>query len=380
MQALLVQFLGLAANPVAPTMTQAQAQADLAPASRSIRPGQPLQATTLAQSAGVVKAALGSATVAAPAGAINAVPTGSAVDSTAGAAAVGHATTMRWQPQADASAAVATAKTSALPETLGVATSRVALGGETGSAHTSLAAAWNSTVAAQSAAPQMPGGAAVPVLRDVTQESLSLPATDGLTQAAAVTSLVASLSESELGMNAHKRGGARAEPVAVDVPAVSGTGVSAPSASVASAATSAVAASGQGLEQTVAEQVKYWISNDVHNAQLKFDGLGAAAVQVNISMSGTQAQVVFQSDQAHTRELLGNAMTQLDQMLRGQGLTLTAAWVGSSGQQGQFGAQSQSPQSGPLPASEAAPLQSIAVAPTARRNVAPTDRALDLFV
>jgi flagellar hook-length control protein FliK len=97
-------------------------------------------------------------------------------------------------------------------------------------------------------------------------------------------------------------------------------------------------------------------------------------------MSGNQAQVVFQSDQAHTRELLGNAMTQLDQMLRGEGLTLTAAWVGSSGQQGQFGAHAQSQQPGQMPASVAPAAQSIAAAPTARRSVAPTDRAVDLFV
>jgi flagellar hook-length control protein FliK len=132
------------------------------------------------------------------------------------------------------------------------------------------------------------------------------------------------------------------------------------------------------VEQAVAEQVKYWISNDVHNAQLKFDGLGAASVQVSISMSGNQAQVVFQSDQAHTRALLGNAMTQLEQMLRGEGLTLTSAWVGSSGQQGQFGANSQPPQ--PTSALPPAATQALAPVPAPASTIASSDHAVDLFV
>ena len=165
----------------------------------------------------------------------------------------------------------------------------------------------------------------------------------GLTQAASAPTLVNALAESDQGLGVRRRDATNAEPNRLETATPTPAGFIPASGAPSSVglASSGASASGQVLEQAAAEQVKYWISNDIHNAQLKFDGLGPQSVQVNISMSGNQAQVVFQSDQAQTRELLSNAMAQLDQMLRGEGLTLTAAWVGSSGQQGQFGSSAQ---------------------------------------
>ena len=81
----------------------------------------------------------------------------------------------------------------------------------------------------------------------------------------------------------------------------------------------------------VAEQVKYWISQDVQNAQLKLDGLGSKPVEVSISMSGNEAHVAFRTDELQTRGVLENAGAQLKDMLQSQGLVLSGVSVGTSG-------------------------------------------------
>ena len=233
---------------------------------------------------------------------------------------------------------------------------------------------WQSTVPSAAAATgAQPGAASVrDGAADATPQTLS-----GLTQTSSGSSVVSALVASEVGGYGRRRNSASvaSEPTGVAGPASATLTGSTSSAVI----TSGTSATGQPAEQAVAEQVKYWISNDVHNAQLKFSGLGTESVQVNISMSGNQAQVVFRSDQAQTREMLGNAMTHLDQMLRAEGLTLTSAWVGSSGQQGQFGAASQQAQPSPQVAPVANPVQAVA-APAPVRPQVVTDRALDLFV
>jgi flagellar hook-length control protein FliK len=101
------------------------------------------------------------------------------------------------------------------------------------------------------------------------------------------------------------------------------------------AAAARSAATVSAFAQDVAKQCQVWISSDVRNAELQLDGVGDQPVQVQISLSGNEAQVVFRTDQAQARDLLGGAMSTLDQMLRGQGLALAGAWVGGSGTQGQ---------------------------------------------
>ena len=354
MQALLVQFLSLAASPpVQPTAaTVPDSVPSSAPAMSPQAAGSPLQA--------------GSAFTL-PAGAVG----GPGVDT-----ALGHASAMRWLPKADAIAVAPTdqATTATATNTQAWSIVGTAPGGQAAGLNEQETASWQSTITTHSAPQELQAGA---ISRDAAQQSLSQPASD-FVRAAAVTGLVASLSGSESGVSARKRGAAAATNVGVDVPSASGLGSVASGSPAGSVSASSAAAPGQGVEQAVAEQVKYWISNDVHNAQLKFDGLGSASVQVSISMSGNQAQVVFQSDQAHTRALLGNAMTQLDQMLRGEGLTLTSAWVASSGQQGQFGANSQSHQ--PTSALPPAATQAPTPVPAPASPSAPSDRVVDLFV
>lgn len=127
------------------------------------------------------------------------------------------------------------------------------------------------------------------------------------------------------------RPGRRTAKAVVDNPLPSGFGVVMDSAAAAARSTATVSA----FAQDVAKQCQVWISSDVRNAELRFDGVGDQPVQVQISLSGNEAQVVFRTDQAQARDLLGSAMGTLDQMLRGQGLALAGAWVGGSGTQGQ---------------------------------------------
>ena len=58
------------------------------------------------------------------------------------------------------------------------------------------------------------------------------------------------------------------------------------------------------LEAYIAEQVTYWISQDVQSAELTLDGMGASPVEVSISMQGNEAHITFRSDDAATREVL----------------------------------------------------------------------------
>ena len=82
----------------------------------------------------------------------------------------------------------------------------------------------------------------------------------------------------------------------------------------------------------MAEKLNYWISRGVQNAELKLDAFGGGTVQVNIAMSGLDAQVEFRSDQPEARRLLTDAMPQLRDMLKGEGLSLSGGFVGTSAQ------------------------------------------------
>lgn len=111
-------------------------------------------------------------------------------------------------------------------------------------------------------------------------------------------------------------------------------------------AVNAAAATLAATPTDIAQQFQYWINSDVQSAELQVDGMGAEPVQVQISLSGNEAQVVFRTDQAQTRELLGQALGTLDHMLRSQGITLTGGWIGGSGGRGQssaYGGQGANP-------------------------------------
>ena len=85
------------------------------------------------------------------------------------------------------------------------------------------------------------------------------------------------------------------------------------------------------FQSVVADEVAYYISNDVQNAEMKLEGVGGGPVEVSINMQGKEAQVVFRTDEVQTRAMLEGATTQLKDMLQQQGVVLTGVYVGTSG-------------------------------------------------
>jgi flagellar hook-length control protein FliK len=136
-------------------------------------------------------------------------------------------------------------------------------------------------------------------------------------------------------------------------------------------------------EAPVTEQMSYWVSRDVQNAQLRLDGFGTDGVEVNITMQGKEAQVDFRTDMPEAREALEGASAQLKDMLSREGLVLSGVSVGTSAQgQAQTTAQQRKDQqaarqarvSAATSASERSALQPLAA------PVRSGPGALDLFV
>ena len=99
------------------------------------------------------------------------------------------------------------------------------------------------------------------------------------------------------------------------------------------------------LETYVAEQVTYWINQDVQNAELKLEGIGVDPVQVHITTQGNEAFVTFTTDEQQARDALENARQQLQEMLQSQGVILSGLSVGSNGA-GNSGSQERNPRQG----------------------------------
>lgn len=132
-----------------------------------------------------------------------------------------------------------------------------------------------------------------------------------------------------------------------------------------------------GAEDAVAEQVAYWVHQNIQNARMtvKHDG---QPVEVSVSLTGNEAHVAFGSDEVQTRELLDGSVAQLRDMLRQEGLVLSGVTVGESGRrQGDEGASSGNPKNAPRQAQVAVPAVDVQVAGRARVQ---GDRAVDIFV
>jgi flagellar hook-length control protein FliK len=160
-------------------------------------------------------------------------------------------------------------------------------------------------------------------------------------------------------------------------PGYSGTtlGVSAPDFSQSGAAAPITAP-----EMQVAEQVTYWVSHNVQNAELKLDGLGLSPVEVSISVQGKEAQITFRSDEAATRGVLEAAGAHLKDMLQREGMVLTGVSVGTSGSGESSGAERRARQTARQ--GVIAPLQvaSAATQDANRRANSMAGRSVDLFV
>ena len=83
-------------------------------------------------------------------------------------------------------------------------------------------------------------------------------------------------------------------------------------------------------EDALAEQVAFWVSENLQNAELTVTHDGKP-VEVSVSMSGKEAHIVFGSDQSETRELLDASVAQLRDLLHSEGLILSGVTVGASG-------------------------------------------------
>lgn len=157
----------------------------------------------------------------------------------------------------------------------------------------------------------------------------------------------------------------------------------APPQPVATSAPSAAILDAPGVvapvEVYVAEQVKYWISNDVQNAEMKLDGIGKNPVEVSISMQGNEAHVAFRTDELQAREALENASLHLKDLLQREGLVLSGVSVGTAGAgAGDSGAQDRKSRQGARVATVASAQPAPAMNASSSGRV--TGRALDLFV
>lgn len=131
------------------------------------------------------------------------------------------------------------------------------------------------------------------------------------------------------------------------------------------------------VESYVAEQVTYWISQDVQSAELTLDGMGASPVEVSISMQGNEAQVAFRTNEMHARDAIERAAEQLKDSLHRQGVVLTGMSVGTS-HSGDTSGQGERPRQEGRQSSQTVLVPALIDSPI--RPKIPQGRALDLFV
>ncbi len=176
---------------------------------------------------------------------------------------------------------------------------------------------------------------------------------------------------------------AAAEPVARTAP--EGAAGGALAADLAPGAPDAAAPDASALagEDSMAEQVAFWVNQNSQSAEMTLDRDGQP-MQVRVALSGSEAHVTFRSDQVQTREALDASMSQLRELLQSQGLVLAGVTVGDGAGAG-GGAAPQSGQPGGegragarAGRAQVAPAQAVA-AGTSRTPVAGA-RGLDVFV
>ena len=127
---------------------------------------------------------------------------------------------------------------------------------------------------------------------------------------------------------------------------------------------------------TIAQRVHYWVTRGVQSAELQLNAPGGGSVDVSVSVQGNEATVEFRSDQPEARKLLNEAMPQLRDMLKSEGLMLSGGFVGTSAQR-DSGAQAQR-RDGMREASLSAPADP-AQARGPQRS-ASSGRSIDVFV
>ncbi|WP_232829087.1 flagellar hook-length control protein FliK [Simplicispira lacusdiani] len=131
-------------------------------------------------------------------------------------------------------------------------------------------------------------------------------------------------------------------------------------------------------EDAVAEQVAFWVHQNIQNAELtvKHDG---KPVEVSVSLTGNEAHVAFRSDQAQTRDLLDASVSQLRDLLHQEGLVLSGVSVGDSSAQSREGGAQQGQREVPRNAQVTVPAVAGAQQRSSGVDVL-SDRAVDLFI
>ena len=133
-----------------------------------------------------------------------------------------------------------------------------------------------------------------------------------------------------------------------------------------------------GPEDTVAEQVAYWVSQNIQNAELTVEHAGHP-VEVSVALTGKEAHVTFRSDQDQTRELLDASVEQLRELLGREGLELSGVTVGHSGAQGGQSGEAGAQREGQRGARQVT-VQVPGIAASGQRSAVLTDKAVDVFV
>lgn len=131
-------------------------------------------------------------------------------------------------------------------------------------------------------------------------------------------------------------------------------------------------------EDSVAEQVAYWVNQNIQNAELTVEHDGHP-VQVTVSLNGNEAHVSFASDQNETRALLDAGVAQLRDLLESQGLVLSGMSVGEASTQSQSNQPNGQRGSAPTDARQTT-VESNTPTRHARRADVISDQAVDVFV
>ena len=143
--------------------------------------------------------------------------------------------------------------------------------------------------------------------------------------------------------------------------------------------TSALLPDNASTPDAITEQMAYWATDNLQNAELTLAHDGQP-VEVHVSLDGQQAHVAFRSDQSETRALLDAGTGQLRELLGQEGLVLSGVSVGSSRAQSDAPprpAQSRSAVRQPAMAIEG---EATAVLKSPARAGVPSERKVDLFV
>ena len=134
-----------------------------------------------------------------------------------------------------------------------------------------------------------------------------------------------------------------------------------------------------GPEDAVAEQVAYWVNQNIQNAELTIEHAGRP-VEVTVSLQGKEAHVTFRSDEGQTRDLIDANIDQLRELLGREGLELSGVTVGQSGGQSGQSGEENAQRDGQQRGARQASVQVPSVAANGGRPSVLTDRSVDVFV